>query len=189
MKTTKWMLLLVLAVMLSSCAGMNQIQQVAQQTRIMVPNEELLTPDPDAEDIIEEAFLETMGAWDSEDIIMAGDLRKGISGMFRFLEQKKTMDGSLSYYNYKTGFEFVQWSYLTLEPILDKYAILFEDKRDTVIYKNTKKAIKTKLEIQRIRIAEVESGINETVEQMNLDQMKSVYETLKPIIGTVENLL
>lgn len=180
-------LTLVAAAALSSCGfGSNaaDVHEVANKTTIEYSGSTPLEPDPEANEVLHEAFLRDMGIpWIEGEDKRARRYLESISAKFSYLQTRRAVDGSLPYYIYRAGFEEIRYNYLQLEPILDRRAkqgVL--GKAERVVYNTTKRDIKLKLELELYRIQRTEESINAETSANAIESLKRTYEILRPII-------
>ncbi|MBU1420794.1 MAG: hypothetical protein KKI15_20130 [Proteobacteria bacterium] len=167
---------------LAGCGA--NVQEVIDGTKLVWVGDNALQPDPKAEAILLEAFSQSDIAWDKQQMAEATGARDAIQSQFAFLREKLKLDGTLSYYTFKSSFEFIQYNYNVLEGILDeRIASGALDEKSGVIYGYVKRDINVKLDIQRAKIAEAEADINGRVTELSIEQMKGVYDTLRLLIA------
>ncbi len=171
--------------LLAGCGAAN-VQEVIDGTKLVWVGDDALQPDPKAEAILFEAFSQSQIPWDKKQLEKATGARDAIQAQFAFLREKLKLDGTVSYYTFKSSFEFIQYNYKVLEDELnDRVNAGALDPKAEVIYGYVKRDINTKLEIQRAKIAATEADINGRATELNIEQMRGVYDTLKPLISTV----
>jgi len=179
-------IILLAGMMLSNCSiKPGDVNQVVQDTTIVFDGSSILEPAVGAEEVLQEAFRRDMGIdWIPGDAAKAQGRLEAISYMFQYMQDRRTVDGTLPYYIYKTAFEFIRKNYLDLEPILDRrvgQGVL--TKAEKVVYTTTKRDIKLKLEVELQRIKLTEAKISDDVSSNMIDNMKRTYEILKPLIN------
>ena len=138
---------------------------------------------PEAEEILYLEFVTSPIEWLPGDEERASKARDSINQQFEFWKARLSIDGTLPYYSYRSGFEFIQWNYRILEEVLDRRvdqgAISDSGK---IIYGFVKRDINTKLKMQLQRISQAEDSINSKTSAAQIEQMKRMYETIRPLI-------
>lgn len=177
----------ILAFALTGCGAFRaDVEKAAQSATVPFAGDYVLLPDPEAEEILQGAFRRSDIPWDVQDAQKADQFRDAMDAQFEMWYAKVKLDGTLPYYNYKHGFEFIQFCWRNLIDILDRRvqdgALSIEEK---VIYRLVRDNIEVKLDQQRRIIALAEDDINAAAEQLSIDQMKEVYKVMKPLISTV----
>jgi hypothetical protein len=169
----------------SGCSALNGggIQQVAQHETILY--EDLLLPNPEAEELLEKAFSSSTVPWDDKELFtIISSSRNAIEAMGIYLKSKIELDGSLPYYEYKSSFNFVNNQYNILQKALDK-RIETEgaiSREGNAIYYYVKRDILTRLAVQQSKIAMTEKGIDDKASKNTIEEMKRIFRAVKPLI-------
>lgn len=176
----------ILLVSTTSCSmfgGSADIRQFAQEETVSWLGDNALRPPAEAETILYEEFVTSPIDWLPGDAAKASMARDSINQQFEFMKAKLNLDGSLPYYTYRSGFEFISWNYKALEEALDRRVSQGAiSKAGEIIYGFVKRDVNTKLELQRQRISQAEESINSKTSESQIENMRRIYATLKPLV-------
>lgn len=147
----------------------------------------LFTPNPEAEMMLETAFTETDVPWKEGRVKAINDARSTINGIASYLKTKIELDGTISYYSYKSAFENIQFQYNLLQTELDARVEIegtISDK-DKIIYYYVKRDINLMIDLQRKKINATEKSIEAQADSDSIEEMKSIYSAIQPLVGMV----
>lgn len=185
---TNWlmMILLVATLGLSGCGifgGTTDIAKFAEEETVSWFGEAALLPPAKAEQMLYEEFVTSTVDWLPGDEAKAAMARDAINQQFEYMKAKLDINGSLPYYTYRSGFEFIQFNYKMLEEVLDRRVAQGAiSEAAEIIYEFVRRDVNTKLQIQRQRISQAEDSINSKTSEAQIENMRRFYATLKPLV-------
>lgn len=168
------------ALLFGGCGA--NVLEVANSARVASLSETAIRANPKAEAILSEAF--TKATWDDQQLAEATTAREAIKSQLAFLKKKQEIDGTVPYYTYKTSLEVIGYNYGILKDILDERVGTLGEP-EGVIYDYVVRDIAIKLEVQRVKAAEVEADINNRADALSAEQIRNIYDTLKPLVEIV----
>ncbi len=177
-----YFVLLLCVLLLSSCAKDASILQLASQETIMY--EGLPEPNEDSEAALIEGFSTSVVAWDDDDLAAVNTSRQTIQAIGKFLKYRLDLDSSIPYYTYKVTFEIIQNQYNILQNALDKRVAQpgAVDKNVAIIYAYVKRDVLQRLYIQQQKIAASEANIASNANRQTVEEMKSIFNAVKPLL-------
>lgn len=182
MKTTLMYLVLIPIVFSISACGSNS-SKYAQEAKIEYVEQVL--SDEQAMILIEKHFRASDVPWDLDMVSNIEKSRNALMSEAEFLQGRLNVDRTLMYYNYRAGFERTSTYVSSLIAELNtrskmEGAISEEGKW---IYEKVRDDVLDRLELQRTKISMTEKAINEKATQDTIEDMKNIFETIKPLVG------
>lgn len=181
-------ILLVLAVSLSSCSRQNTLSTL-DSTRVSYPGPPQLTAD--VEDIVEAAFLETGLPWDQATVDAIAQERIAIVAAVDHLQALLLVNTTIPYYVYKAKVEESIYHYHVLEALLDHRATTAGamTRQGLELYMRIAADVNQELVWQKERLANETRAIDSQASKMDMDDVSNMYKTMKPLIGVVKKAL
>lgn len=173
--------LMLFVLSIASCSSNST--KYAQEAKITYVEQVL--SDEQAMLLIEKHFRASDVPWDLDMVSNIEKSRNALMSEAEFLQGRLNVDRTLMYYNYRAGFERTSTYVSSLIAELDtrskiEGAISEEGKW---IYEKVRDDVLDRLELQRTKISMTEKAINEKATKDTIEDMKNIFETIKPLVG------
>jgi len=186
MKKISLSILAVLALGLSGCSSKpEQVQSIASNQSIQYVY--AVQPNYEAEKILEEEFGDTTIPWDNDSLERVRVARSALRAKGQYLKDRLDFNSALPYYVYKEAFEFIKNQYGIIQHELDARVLIVGAVSDKgkVIYDFVKADIHAMLNSQQLKIAATEKSINDIASKDTVEEIKSMFNAVQPLIGMV----
>ena len=170
-----------ISMFIGGCA--NKVEQIAA-THVIAYQGVPAMPEG-AEVILEQAFTESGIPWDKENLANITEARSAITAMGKFMKAKSELTGEVPYYSYVSSFEYFRAQYFKLQRGLDARIEVPGAISDlgALCYRLVRQQILAGLAAQQNLITMENGKINGQASQEAMEQLKQVYQLLKPLLA------
>jgi len=177
----------LLALVLAGCG--NNVLSTLDQTRVQDYRPTLL--DSFAEDILEEAFLETGLPWETDNIAQINSARSSLMAIKKRIDTRTMLNTSLPYYNYRAAVEDTYMESMNLLDGLD-YRAAKEGaltRQGAELYRRIRQDFTQELDWQKGRLATETENIQKVANKADMADLQRMYKAIEPLVGVVKGAI
>lgn len=184
-----WLFILLAVVLffVQGCANNNALKALNETRMPYAGQPELST---DVERIMEIVFTETGVPWDPATAAQVASARSSLLAIKARMVNRTMISSNISYYTARAAIEDVYVEYMNLQDGLDTRlhikGALTDQGRE--LYIRIRQDINQELDKLMVILAAEIDKVNSAATKADMDDLKNVYTTLKPLLGTAKGM-